>query len=232
MELENVQYEYSRRARRVNVRITANRIRVSVPMGMQLSVAEKFVAQNAEKIAARQQRMRQSNKVTHQISPDAPLRTLTFTAEARPDDTVPGQSVHFRFTEGRLLMCYPPSMALDSLQPVFWKGINYYLTKEARRVLPQRVAELSERAGLPYAGLKIQSSRTHWGSCSSRGSLNLSRYLLLLPEHLVDYIILHELCHTVEMNHGPRFHAMLDQLTGGRELQLREELKQYHIPDR
>ena len=228
--MEKVEYIYSSRARSVCIRISATHIRVSVPLGMRLSVAEQFVAQHAEEIEARQQRLQKRAALVPTIEPGRPLHTLTFVAEALPDAGL--KSVRFRFADGCLQMFYPQLLSASDLQPVFWKGINHFLRKEAKRVLPARVAELAAQHGFRYAGLKIQSSHSRWGSCSARKNLNLSFYLLLLPCFLIDNVILHELCHTVEMNHGPRFHELLDRITGGKDKLLHKELKRYHIPDK
>lgn len=92
-------------------------------------------------------------------------------------------------------------------------------------MLPGRLAFLSARHELPYTKVSINAARTRWGSCSSRKSINLSLFLMLLPSRLIDYVLLHELCHTREMNHGPRFWALLDKLTQGQALALRKELR-------
>jgi predicted metal-dependent hydrolase len=75
--------------------------------------------------------------------------------------------------------------------------------------------------------VKINSSRGRWGSCSAKKTINLSLFLLLLPQHLIDYVLLHELCHIREMNHSVRFWKLLDSFTDEKALQLREELKGY-----
>ena len=103
------------------------------------------------------------------------------------------------------------------------------LRAAAKADLPLRVARLAEQTQLRYAGLTIRAARTRWGSCSGKNQISLSLYLMRLPEHLRDFIILHELCHTIHHNHSPRFHALLDGLLGGREAALRRELRSYRI---
>ena len=101
------------------------------------------------------------------------------------------------------------------------------LRREARAVLPSRVAEVAAQAGLQYRSVTIRATRSKWGSCNGRNDLSLSLYLMTLPEHLRDFVILHELCHTVHHDHSPRFHALLDRLVGGKEKPLNKELRSY-----
>ncbi len=101
------------------------------------------------------------------------------------------------------------------------------LRREAKTVLPDRVALLSARTGLHYRSVTIRATRSKWGSCNARCDLSLSLYLMTLPEHLRDFVILHELCHTVHHDHSSRFHALLDRLLEGREKALQKELRRY-----
>lgn len=103
------------------------------------------------------------------------------------------------------------------------------LRRAAREDLPPRIARLAEQTGLSYAKLSIRASRTKWGSCSGRNHISLSLFLMTLPPHLRDFVIVHELCHTVHHDHSPRFHALLDRLVGGREKMLARELRRYTI---
>ena len=102
------------------------------------------------------------------------------------------------------------------------------MRREAKALLPRRVAELAYMHGFHYEGLTIRDSKTRWGSCSGRNTISLSLYLMQVPEHLQDYVILHELCHTVHHDHSARFWALMDQVTDGKSHALRAELRQYH----
>ena len=103
------------------------------------------------------------------------------------------------------------------------------LRRAAKADLPGRIGRLSEATGLKCEKLSIRASRTKWGSCSGRNHISLSLFLMTLPEHLRDYVIVHELCHTVHHDHSPRFHALVDRLVGGREKALNRELRAFTI---
>ena len=115
------------------------------------------------------------------------------------------------------------------LSPAEQKAHVEELRRAAKVDLPGRIARLSEATGLKYEKLSIRASRTKWGSCSGRNHISLSLFLMALPEHLRDYVIIHELCHTVHHNHSPRFHALVDRLVGGRENALNRELRAFTI---
>ena len=126
------------------------------------------------------------------------------------------------------IVCPPQADFTDeNLQNWLRKVIEESLRRNAKSILPPRLEHLSAQCGLPYASVKINSSQGRWGSCSARKNINLSYYLVLLPSHLIDYVLLHELCHTREMNHSERFWDLLDRFTDGKALALRKELKKY-----
>ena len=96
-----------------------------------------------------------------------------------------------------------------------------------------RAAESGRTATVPDDPAELERMReanvSNWGSCSSKGNINLNMRLILLPEHLQDYVILHELCHLRYPDHGPAFHALLDSLLGDRETTLSRELNEWKI---
>ena len=113
--------------------------------------------------------------------------------------------------------------------PALTKQEIEQLRAEAKATLPARTAALATQHGFKYGRVTIRAARSKWGSCTAKGDISLSLYLMTLPEHLRDYVILHELCHTVHHNHSPRFHDLVNRVTGGRERELAKELRQYTI---
>lgn len=103
------------------------------------------------------------------------------------------------------------------------------LRAEAKAYLPARVAEIANACGLSYGKVTIRATRSKWGSCTWQNNISLSLYLMLLPRHLIDYVIIHELCHTRHHNHSEAFHALVNSLVGGKERELRGELRRYTI---
>lgn len=84
-------------------------------------------------------------------------------------------------------------------------ALRRWLSRRAADHLTALLAEVAREENLSYSTVTVRGQRTRWGSCSSRGAISLNRHLLFLPPHLVRYVLLHELCHTVRPDHSPRF---------------------------
>ena len=102
------------------------------------------------------------------------------------------------------------------------------LRKVAHHKLPSMLDAASARIGIGYNRLTIRKARTRWGSCTREGNISLSLYLAALPDELIDFVCVHELCHRVHPNHSAEFHALVDHHLGGREKELGAKLKKYH----
>lgn len=86
------------------------------------------------------------------------------------------------------------------------------LRRQAKAVLPPRLAELAQRYGFVYKRVTIKHNASNWGSCSTLGNINLNLNIVRLPKILQDYVLLHELCHLRHQDHGHAFHLLLEHV--------------------
>ena len=84
--------------------------------------------------------------------------------------------------------------------------------KEARRRITERAAYFAEKMGVDYGRIAIKAAKTRWGSCSAQGNLNFHWKLILMSPAILDYVVVHELAHRIEMNHSPRFWAQVERI--------------------
>lgn len=110
------------------------------------------------------------------------------------------------------------------------------LKMQAEEVFPARVAFYAGKMGISYGRITIRRQKSRWGSCSQSGNLNFNCLLMLAPPGVVDYVVVHELCHRIEMNHSPRFWKLVGEVypdydrwkrwlkeNGGRLMRMAEE---------
>ncbi|MBS6279818.1 MAG: M48 family metallopeptidase [Lachnospiraceae bacterium] len=110
------------------------------------------------------------------------------------------------------------------------------LKMQAEEVFPARAAFYAGKMGISYGRITIRRQKTRWGSCSQSGNLNFNCLLMLAPPGVVDYVVVHELCHRIEMNHSPRFWELVGEVypdydrwkrwlkeNGGRLMRMTEE---------
>jgi len=200
--LGDVSYVRSQRARKLSIRINQRgEVRVSIPRLLSQKQAERFFLSRKDWV------LKQLNAMNH--------------TDCRGGLPQAGGTLEIRGKTYLLNLLQNE----DNIETAIWRVLH----EEARLYLPGRVRELSEEHGYKISGLKIRKMLTRWGSCTSRKSINLNSWLVMLPEYLSDYVILHELVHTKIPDHSPGFWKKLDELTGGHSKLFKKELRSHRI---
>ena len=99
------------------------------------------------------------------------------------------------------------------------------LRRQAKSELPPRLSVLAARYGFTYNRVTIKHNATNWGSCSSKGNINLNINIVRLPRILQDYVLLHELCHLRHLDHGHAFHLLLEHLLTDNLMRLMDDIE-------
>ena len=116
---------------------------------------------------------------------------------------------HYQTMQERLRQqCKEPQ---DQLSPFTREEIEA-LADRALEVIPKKVQYYAEQIGVSYGRITIRNQRTRWGSCSAKGNLNFNCLLMLMPDEVIDSVVVHELCHRKHMNHSPEFYAEIEKI--------------------
>lgn len=183
------------RYRSVRLTVTpAGEARISAPQRTSLKALRSFVDQHAEWLARHLPALQRPG-----LPDTVELRALAETWTLISSEAVS----RLRAADGVLLL---PAAGDPLLQ------LDRWLRKRARTALGRQLQQLSVSTGLPYGRLSIRAQRSRWGSFSSGGNVSLNWKLLFLPPELVRYVLLHELCHGLHMDHSPAYWAALTRL--------------------
>lgn len=212
------------RATRYTLKISEGTITATMPPGGDEKRMLNFIRENKERLI----QALQKHPARPLLDERSELQATTFRLRIFRAER---SNFYMRLEEGVLHIACPNETHFEeeAVQSLLKSMIEKALRHEAKRLLPQRIIRLAQQYGFTLTGIKINNSKTHWGSCTPRKSVNLSLSLMLLPWHLIDYVLLHELCHTVEMSHNERFWKLMDQVTDNQAIRLRTELKNYHM---
>jgi predicted metal-dependent hydrolase len=213
------------RSRNISVRIKAEQINVSLPFFSSYDDAMAFVESKVAEIEKKRAKLVSRKRL---FTIENPTRTFSFEMYLVP---LP-QKDYQRIRKGdKLYITFPgtDNPLTDSAQKIFRGIFEYTLKQEAHKIFPVILKEEAEKHGFSYNSVRISLAHSRWGSCSSGKNINLNIYLLTLPEHLMRYVMLHELCHTEHMDHSKHFYARLNQVSGGKSDEYRKELKVYSI---
>lgn len=182
------------------------RVEVRVPLRTPKYVANEYVAANRDWVQKRLAQIEPARHLPHERFRDGAIHYLL--GEAKILRLSAGN--HWVRLDGDEIHVASPDDSHAAVKSL----MREWYRRAAQQILPQRLEQLARDfplsiATLPSCRIKIQRSR--WGSCSSKGNINLNAYLTRLPPECIDLVITHELCHLFELNHGRRFYQLLER---------------------
>lgn len=203
-EFGKITVRRSAKATQVRLRVAPDgTLRASMPVYAPLFLLKRLLKTSREEL---RQLLEQSNPTTEfkdgqQIGKS---HTIIVRPSTRLSAKVKGQHI---------IVELPTTMQLTSPEVVreVRDGVIAALRLEAKSYLPKRLAYLANQLGFSYERVRFSHASGRWGSCSSTGTISLNIALMKLPFELIDYVIVHELAHTVQMNHSQDFWALVQQ---------------------
>ena len=217
-------------ARNICITIETDSLSISVNQSASIDYIVKFIEDHRDKILEDQQRLKTKRIL---VNEDFKIENRYFTLRICKDDGIKNylfvlqaenSSIPYQF----VMRCNSNIDFEDNdTQTKMLNAINKIICNIAKSPLTMRTVEIASKLGFEINNVKVKIEKTKWGSCSINKNINLSAHLILLPQHLIDFIIIHELCHLKEMNHSKHFHELVNAYTDGKEVQLEKELKQY-----
>lgn len=223
-KIGDITYKRNLRARRLTIAIRNTRgVRVTIPGVLSFKTAESFVLSKSGWIVEKLNQLKETQ-----------LKTLGF-EEFRTRDHIlrffptTSDKIRVRVVKPEIIIFYPEQLGFENgmVQQAAIRGIETAYRNEANEYLPERVHYLAEKFGYRFNAIRIKKTSSRWGSCSAMNNINLSIFLMKLPNELIDFIILHELCHTRHKNHGKKFWSELEVVTNGRAKELSKMIKGY-----
>lgn len=189
------------RAKRLRLRYdgAAEMLRLTIPPRANIRSSCKWVEQQHEWIRGQIARHPQSTIVGH-------------------DGVLPWRGATLRIVWSpelpRLPVCAEGLLTLGGPQTSIGRRVHRWLMDQARTEFLTMTDMMAKRADRCFTSVAVGDARSRWGSCSSRGTLRYNWRLIMAPDFVREAIVAHEVAHLAHMNHGPAFHALVDQLVG------------------
>ncbi|MDC0230872.1 M48 family metallopeptidase [Aureispira] len=227
-EIGLVIFKKNKRSRRITLRVKPNgHVTVSMPILSFYRQAERLLLQNISWIKKQQNKYskrNQQNKLTYNSSFKVRHKTLTIS----PTNKV---NLQLKIKKNNIEIEVPTIWDFEesNIQSKIQDAIIKALRIESKNYLPQHTRYIAQKNGIKINDIRIKKIKSRWGSCSIKKNINLSLYLMLLPDELIDYVIYHELAHIKHQNHSAKFWEHLEVLYPGAK-KLDKQMKQYHIP--
>lgn len=204
---QTIPYRLTRGGRRLSLTVDAQGLRVAVPAGLTWPTVEAFIAEHADWVRTQMQRTTEQLARRRLPLHDGARFPLLDGEGVIVLETAERNRPRARWQDERLIV----DAATFGAEPLTLL-VRHALIARARHHFGERLRHYCALLGEPPAPLSLGAARSRWGSCSARGTIRLNWRLIHLPAALGDYVVAHEVAHLRELNHGPRFWALVEAL--------------------
>jgi predicted metal-dependent hydrolase len=202
---------YSRKAKYIRLQIShGSNLELVLPRGYELADAEKFIKQKSDWITKHLRPAKEEDEKFLLLGKEIKIIQVyeLFTRKHK-----------LIFENNELRIVSPQGSKID-----LKKLYDIWLKNFAKRYLPERAYQLAGKYGFIINKVSVRNQKTRWGSCSARGNLSFNFNLVQYKKEIIDYVIVHELCHRKEMNHSKKFWLLVEKICPDYKI-LRKELK-------
>ncbi len=221
----SISFSKSKKAKRVIISVKPTKgVTVSVPRGIPFSYAERFVQEKLPWINRTLKAVEKDEKI---FKPNETVDLRGYKILILQQDSCCVNAVRTNDST-TIFIPVKDNFVAEDIQQQIKSLVIAQIRVQAKQYLPYRLYELANRSSLSYAKVSIRNNSSRWGSCSFKNNINLNLHLMRLPDHLIDYVLYHELAHTKIKNHSKEFWEFLCRICPNAKL-LDKELKQHKL---
>lgn len=216
-KLGDIPFYKRKAAKNIKIKISGSDVRVSLPTWVPYLTAAKYLTNRADWVL--------QNRSDHSVFYSGCLIGKTTRIELVAHDS---ERFNAKQIDNTLRIKYPSNLAVSS-KTVQAKILNYAikaLLRESEDLIIPLVRRLEKESGLKVNTIEIKNLKSRWGSCSNKNDLTFSLYLIQLPWECINYVIYHELAHTIHLDHSLRFWSQLGEFVPNFK-EVRQKMKQY-----
>lgn len=216
----NLDYRVNKRAKRISIRLNEfGDVIVNVPRESMRNKAEKFVTENLNwiqtKVAAVKTKTHRNNSILMNFRIQTGEKIILFDEQVYTLELKFASKNYYKLDEDtEQIFLYADKRISNQadLHNAYLKLLKKFYIDLARKIFEERSLYFASKLGVTFNKIAIKDQSTRWGSCSSAKNLNYNFRVLLAPERVLDYLVVHEVCHLVEMNHSSQFWKLVESL--------------------
>lgn len=202
----------STRAQRITIRVREGQVKVSIPVGVTERQVQKFVSSKQQWIFKHWQQYQEqqtfNTRKTYKSGQIFPYRGRNLTIQVGEHKY---KTIGVQLIKDSLWIYFPEKTPLGKRPDYIKEALIFWYKKEARQLFRDKLGHYAGVMGVEYQAFRIKEQKTRWGSCSAQRNINLNWKVIMAPDVVIDYLIIHELAHLKYLNHSRDFWDLVSE---------------------